>query len=53
MVGSYLFYKGEEVGIKKYRHSKNMELVLKSAYHFGYTDAKQGRSENWENSGEE
>jgi len=29
-----------------------MELALKSAYHFGYVDAKAGKSEDWEN-GEE
>ena len=47
-VGSYLFKKGEAAGAEKYKYSKNMELALKSAYHFGYQDAKANRPEDWD-----
>jgi len=52
LVGSYLFKKGEEAGAEKYKHSKNMQWALKSAYHYGYLDAKDGRPEDWEDGGE-
>lgn len=50
-VGSYLFMRGEMAGIEKYKRSKNMELALKSAYSFGYADAKAGRPKDWDNGG--
>jgi hypothetical protein len=53
LVGSYLFCKGEKFGVEKYKHSVHMELALKSAYHFGYVDAKAGRPEDWDNGGDE
>lgn len=52
LVGSYLFCKGEEIGVWKYQHSVNMKLALKSAYHFGYWDCKNHRPEDWDNGGE-
>jgi hypothetical protein len=46
-VGFYLFGKGEQMGVEKYKHSVNMQLALESAYHFGYWDCKTGRKESW------
>lgn len=43
LVGSYLFCKGEVVGVEKYKHSKNFQMTLESAYRFGYLDGKSGR----------
>lgn len=51
-VGTYLYYKGAIDGVEKYKRSKNMDLALKSAYHYGYSDAKANRKEDWENGGE-
>jgi hypothetical protein len=48
LVGSYLFYQGEKFGVRQYTHSIHMQLALKSAYHFGYVDAKKGRPESWD-----
>jgi hypothetical protein len=52
LVGSYLFGRGEITGADKYKRSKSMQWALKSAYKFGYADAKAGRPEDWENGGD-
>lgn len=35
-------------GEQRYKQSRRMYLALKSAYHFGYIDAHEGRSEDWD-----
>ena len=46
-VGTYLYFRGAYDGVIKYKRSSHMQLALKSAYHFGYLDAKEGRKEDW------
>lgn len=37
-LGGYLYYKGYQGGWDGYKHSKNMQLTLKSQYRFGFLD---------------
>jgi hypothetical protein len=39
---------GVRDGEQQYKQSHRMYMALKSAYHFGYLDAKQGRAEDWD-----
>jgi hypothetical protein len=52
-VGIYLYFKGAYDGANRYKRSINMNLALKSAYHFGYIDAKNGRPEDWDGTEEQ
>lgn len=52
LTGWYLFQQGSTYGVCKYKHSKNMEFALKSAYRFGYEDATAKRPEDWDDGGE-
>jgi len=44
----YTYYRGLQDGEQQYKQSRRMYFALKSAYHFGYLDAKQGRPEDWD-----
>lgn len=50
--GLYLYKRGRVDGEQNYKQSHRMYLALKSAYHFGYVDAKLGNPEDWDNGGE-
>jgi len=45
---SYLYYKGLKDGEQHYKKSRRMYFALKSAYHYGYMDAKAGGKESWD-----
>jgi formate hydrogenlyase subunit 3/multisubunit Na+/H+ antiporter MnhD subunit len=44
----YTYKRGLQDGEQHYKQSRRMYMALKSAYHFGYLDAKQGRPEDWD-----
>lgn len=44
----HLYQQGLHDGEQNYKKSCRMYLTLKSAYHFGYIDAKAGKAENWD-----
>ena len=44
----YVYNKGLKDGEWNYKQSHRMYLALKSAYHYGYMDAKDGSSEDWD-----
>lgn len=44
----YVYHKGLERGEWVYKQSRRMYFALKSAYHYGYMDAKAGAKESWE-----
>lgn len=44
----YTYNKGLQQGEDRYKQSRRMYFALKSAYHYGYQDAKEGRKEDWD-----
>jgi starvation-inducible outer membrane lipoprotein len=44
----YTYSKGLQDGEQWYKQSHRMYMALKSAYHYGYIDAYEGRCESWE-----
>ena len=50
IIGSslYLYTRGLKDGEQNYKHSRRMYFALKSAYHYGYMDAKSGAPESWD-----
>lgn len=44
----YLYNKGIHDGVARYKRSQEFQLTLKSAYHFGYMDGRDGTKESWE-----
>ena len=44
--GAYLFHKGMEFGVYKYKHSRNFEMTLDSAYRYGLHDCRKGNTED-------
>jgi hypothetical protein len=48
IAGTHLYNKGLYDGEWNYKRSHHMELALKSAYHFGYMDGHEGRTEDWD-----
>lgn len=44
----YVYHKGLERGEWVYKQSRRMYYALKSAYHYGYMDGKEGRREDWD-----
>ena len=44
----YTYGKGLQDGEQNYKSSHRMYMALKSAYHYGYADCKDGRCESWE-----
>lgn len=43
-----LYQRGLADGEQNYKQSNRIYLALKSAYHYGYTDCKAGRPEDWD-----
>lgn len=46
--GWYIYNRGLEAGEWRYKRSRRMYFALKSAYHYGYMDAKAGAKESWD-----
>lgn len=44
----YTYNKGCQDGEQFYKSSHRMYMALKSAYHYGYMDAHDGRPEDWD-----
>jgi hypothetical protein len=42
LTGFYLFNKGMVIGVARYKHSKNFQMALDSAYHYGLEDGRKG-----------
>ena len=38
ILGGYLYYKGGQDKVNRYKHSRNMQLTLASQYRFGFND---------------
>lgn len=43
-----VYHYGLRDGEQQYKASHRMYMALKSAYHFGYMDAHEGRREDWD-----
>jgi len=41
-LGYLCFYKGYQTGWEGYKHSRNMQYALDSAYNYGYADCRTG-----------
>ena len=41
-VGTYLYFRGASDGVQKYKHSKQFQMALDSAYRYGLYDCKKG-----------
>lgn len=46
--GFYIYNRGLEAGEQRYKQSRRMYLALKSAYNYGYMDAKNGSPKSWD-----
>lgn len=46
--GGYLYHRGLQDGEQRYKQSRRMYFALKSAYHYGYMDGKEGKHESWD-----
>ena len=44
----YTYNTGCQDGERRYKQSHRMYMALKSAYHYGYVDAKEGKKEDWD-----
>lgn len=44
----YIYNKGLVDGEQNYKHSNRIYFALKSAYHYGYMDAHDGKPEDWD-----
>jgi hypothetical protein len=48
MAGFKLYARGLVDGEQRYKRSHRMYMALKSAYHYGYMDGRDGRKEDWD-----
>ncbi len=44
----YVYHRGLHDGEWNYKRSRKMYFALKSAYHYGFMDAKSGAKESWD-----